>query len=264
MTLQRCPDELVAFANQLADYSGAIVKRFFRSPFVVEGKADASPVTIADRKAEQVLRVALAQNRPEDGVIGEEFGVERGDAEYVWVLDPIDGTRAFASGKPMFGTLIALLHDNKPVLGVIDQPVLGERWVGAAGHPTLFNGRECRTRPCLKIEEAVACLGPQAFPFGNATTLDAYRRVAKHARTTSVGGDCYTYGLVASGYIDLVIEHDLKLYDLAALVPVVEGAGGVMTDWHGGRLTRESKGQILAVSNKPLWEQATELLKGAL
>ncbi len=264
MPLTRCPDELIAFANCLADESGAVVKRFFRSPFVVEGKADTSPVTIADRKAEQVLRVALAQMRPNDGVIGEEFGSERADAEYVWVLDPIDGTRAFAAGKPIFGTLIALLHEGVPILGVIDQPVLDERWVGALGQPTIFNNRECRTRPCSKLEESVACLGAQGFPFGNATSLDAYRRIAKHVRTTSTGGDCYTYGLIAAGYMDLAIEHDLKLYDYAALVPIIEGAGGVMTDWHGRRLERESKGQVLAVGNKQLWEEAVALLEGAL
>lgn len=264
MTLEHCPEELVDFAHRLADESGHVVKRFFRSPFVVEGKADSSPVTAADRKAEQILRVTIAQQRPQDGIIGEEFGSENPDADFTWVLDPIDGTRAFASGKPLFGTLIALLYKGTPVLGIIDQPILGERWVGAVGRPTTFNGHECKTRNCVNLEEAVANLGPQVFPFGNATTLDAYRRVAKQVRTTSTGGDCYTYGLVALGHIDLAIEQDLKLYDFAALVPVVEGAGGVMSDWQGQPLTKESKGQVMAVANKELWEKSVELLEGVL
>ncbi|MGE0108647.1 MAG: histidinol-phosphatase [Bdellovibrionales bacterium] len=264
MALDHCPQELIEFANRLADESSYVVKRFFRSSFVVEDKDDNSPVTIADRKAEQILRVTITQQRPDDGIIGEEFGVEKGDANFVWVIDPIDGTRAFAAGKPLFGTLIALLHKGTPVLGIIDQPILGERWVGAVGWPTLFNGRECKTRDCLYMEEALANLGPQLFPFGNATTLDGYRRVAKAVQTTSVGGDCYSYGLLASGHIDLIIEQDLKIYDFAALVPIVEGAGGVMTDWQGERLTRNSKGQVLAVGNKELWGKAVKLLEGAL
>ncbi len=206
----------------------------------------------------------MARERPDDGIIGEEFGPEKEEAEYVWVLDPIDGTRAFAAGKPLFCTLIALLRDGVPILGVIDQPILGERWVGALGQGTTFNGRPCRTRPCASLSDAVANLGPQAFPFGNAVSLDAYRRVAKRARTTSVGGDAYTYGLVASGYIDLAIEHGLKIYDFAALVPVVEGAGGMMTDWRGNPLSRESEGKIIALGDGNLIGPAIELLEGAL
>lgn len=264
MTLQTCPEELIALANRLADEGGEVIRRFFRTSFAVHGKADQSPVTIADRKCEQLMRVLLAQNRPDDGVIGEEFGNERTEAEYVWVIDPIDGTRAFASGKPMFGSLIALLHHGVPVLGIIDQPILNERWVGAVGHPTTFNGKPCRSRPCGKLTDAVANLGPQAFPFGNAVSLDAYRRIAKHVCTTTVGGDCYTYGLVASGFIDLAIEHDLKLYDFAALVPIVEGAGGIMTDWQGNKLNKESKGQILAAGDIRLLHEAVTLLDGVL
>lgn len=264
MPLEHCPEELVDFAHRLADESGYVVKRFFRSPFVVEGKNDSSPVTIADRKAEQILRVTIAQQRPQDGIIGEEFGVEKEDADFVWVLDPIDGTRAFAAGKPLFGTLIALLYKGTPILGIIDQPILCERWVGVVGRPTTMNGRECKTRDCMYLEDAVANLGPQVFPFGNATTMDGYRRVAKQVSTTSVGGDCYTYGLLALGHIDLAIEQDLKLYDYAALIPIVEGAGGVITDWQGERLTRDSKGQILAAGNKELWEKSVKLLEGAL
>ncbi|MFA6279952.1 MAG: histidinol-phosphatase [Bdellovibrionales bacterium] len=264
MPLSFCPPELLALAHQLADVSGDVIRSFYRTSMAVEGKVDLSPVTAADRKAEQVLHVMLAQERPNDGIIGEEFGVERENAEYVWVIDPIDGTRAFVSGKPLFGTLIALLHEGVPVMGVIDQPILKERWIGAAGHETTLNGQRCRTRPCSQLHDAIVCMGPQAFPFGNAVSLDAYRRVAKKAKTTTVGGDCYSYGLIASGHIDLCIEHDLSLYDFAALVPVVEGAGGCITDWQGQKLTRESKGQILAASDSRLIEETVTLLEGVL
>jgi len=264
MPMISCPAELIAFASRLADESGAIARRYFRSPFAVENKTDLSPVTIADRKAEQVMHVLLAQERPNDGIVGEEFGAERADASYVWVLDPIDGTRAFIAGKPLFGTLIALLHEGVPVLGIIDQPILGERWIGAVGHETTFNGKPCHTRLCPELTDVIANMGSQAFPFGNAVSLDAYRRIAKHAKTTSVGGDCYSYGLLASGHIDLVIEHDMKIYDYAALIPVVEGAGGVMTDWQGQVLTRQSKGQILALGDRRLLDRTIRLLEGVL
>lgn len=264
MSIPICPPEFLEVAHKLADVSGDIVRSYFRQSFAVEEKKDLSPVTIADRKTEQAMHVLLAKERPTDGVIGEEFGTEREQAELVWVIDPIDGTRAFAAGKPMFGTLIALLHGGVPILGVIDQPVLKERWIGAVGHETLFNGKVCRTRACSKIRDAVVNLGPQAFPFGNAVSLDAYRRLAKEALTTTVGGDCYTYGLIASGHIDLCIEHSLKLYDFAALVPVIEGAGGCVTDWKGQKLTRESAGNVLATANVQLLQEAVALIEGAL
>lgn len=264
MPMSICPPELLAVAHKLADASGEVARKYFRQSFAVEEKKDLSPVTIADRKAEQVMHVMLAQERPDDGVIGEEFGVEREQAEFVWVIDPIDGTRAFVSGKPMFGTLIALLQGGVPVLGVIDQPILKERWIGAAGHPSTFNGAVCRTRPCSTLKNAIVNLGPQAFPFGNAVSLDAYRRVAKAALTTTVAGDCYTYGLIASGHIDLCIEHDLKLYDFAALVPIIEGAGGCVTDWQGKKLNRESDGHVLAVGDIRLLEETVNLIEGAL
>lgn len=264
MTLKTCPQELIDVAHTLANASGQVVSAYFRQSFAVEEKKDLSPVTAADRKAEQAIHALLAKLRPDDGVVGEEFGVERENAEFVWVIDPIDGTKAFVSGKPIFGTLIALLHDGVPVLGIIDQPILKERWIGAIGHETLFNNKLCRTRPCSLLQDAIINMGAQAFPFGNAVSLDAYRRLAKSAKTTTVGGDCYAYGLTASGHIDICIEHDLKLYDFAAVVPVIEGAGGSVTDWKGQRLTRNSAGNVLAVGDVRLLEQAVTLLEGAL
>ena len=264
MSLHTLPLEILEVAGRLADASGEVIRRYFRTPFAVEEKSDLSPVTIADRKSEQAICALLAKLRPDDGVIGEEFGVERPDAEFVWVIDPIDGTRAFASGKPMFGTLIALLHGGEPVLGLIDQPILRERWVGAVGYESTFNGQRCHTRSCFCLSQAVVNLGPQAFPFGNALALDPYRRVAKAALTTTVAGDCYTYGLIASGFIDLAIEHDLKLYDFAALVPIIEGAGGFVRDWKGNKLTKDSVGQVLSVGDHRLLDETVSLLEGVL
>lgn len=264
MNMAVCPSSLIELACRMADAGGAVVRPYFRATFAVEGKDDLSPVTVADRACEKAMREILAAARPEDGVIGEEFGKEREDAPYVWVFDPIDGTRAFVAGKPLFGTMVALFYEGTPILGVVDQPILGERWIGAMGHPTTFNGKPCRTRACAALGEAVANMGAQAFPFGNAVSLDAYRRIAKHVKTTTVGGDCYSYGLLASGHIDLALEHNLKLYDFAALIPIIEGAGGVMTDWQGKRLTRASEGKVLALGDQSLLDRAVELLEGVL
>src|SRR6516165_6070149 len=150
-----CPVEFVSLAERLADASGHIVRHYFRSPIEIITKADASPVTIADREAEKELRRMVALACPQHGLIGEEFPSERRDAEFVWVFDPIDGTKSFITGRPLFGTLIALLHRGRPILGVIDHPALGERWIGAAGRPTSFQGGPARVRPCASLAQAV-------------------------------------------------------------------------------------------------------------
>jgi histidinol phosphatase-like enzyme (inositol monophosphatase family) len=248
-------------ANHMADCSGEVVRRYFRTSFAVQDKADASPVTIADREAEETLRALLATERPDDGVWGEEFGASNTDRDLVWVLDPIDGTRSFAGGKPLFGTLIALLYRGEPVLGVIDQPILHERWVGADGIGTYFNGSPAATRRCAGIEEAIASLSPYPFPEGGDDILAPYRVVAQRVRTTNLGGDCYVYGLVASGHLDLVIENDLKLYDYAALVPIVRNAGGVMTDWRGGALGLRSGGNVVAAGDARVAQAVRTLLE---
>jgi inositol-phosphate phosphatase / L-galactose 1-phosphate phosphatase / histidinol-phosphatase len=251
-------DRLLDLAGRLADASGAVIRRYFRAGLDAFDKADTSPVTIADREAELAMRALLGREVPEHGVIGEEHGREREDAEHVWVLDPIDGTKAFLTGKPLFGTLIALLHRGRPVLGVIDQPVNGERWVGALGRPTLFSGKPARPRACSSLSLArLSTTGPQYF---DEMAKKAFDRVAERAKLLSYGGDCYQYGLVASGSIDVVIEYGLKLHDFAALVPVVEGAGGVMTDWHGRPLDAASEGDVIACGTAPLHAEVLGLL----
>jgi inositol-phosphate phosphatase / L-galactose 1-phosphate phosphatase / histidinol-phosphatase len=240
----------LTLAARLADAAGAAIRPFFRKPFAMEAKADLSPVTEADRAAEAAMRAILAEERPDDGVIGEEYGRDREDAERVWVLDPIDGTRSFVAGRPIFGTLVALLDRGKPVLGMIDQPISGERWLGAAGRATTLNGANVRTRSCEAIALAhLATTGPGYF---TPESWDAFERVRIAARDTLWGGDCYNYGLLAAGHLDLVVEDGLKLYDFAALVPIVEGAGGVMRDWKGRSLDMHSDGKVIAAGDARL------------
>lgn len=257
-------DDDIALAHRLADASGAAIRPLFRSDCAQERKADASPVTQADRDAEAAIRALLNDERPEDGIIGEEYGVEREDAERVWVLDPIDGTRAFIAGRPIFGTLIALLVAGKPMLGVIDQPITGERWIGAVGRPTLFNGAPARTRRCPALAGAsLASTSPHLF---DGADEQAFLNVARTVSGGSLrqgiiyGGDCYNYGLLASGHIDLVIESGLQLYDYAALVPVIEAAGGRMTDWQGRPLGQGSDGRVIAAGDPALIDQVLPLL----
>lgn len=252
-------DDLVAFAGTLADAAGAAIRPYFRAGFAVETKADLSPVTAADRAAETAIREAIEARFPEHGIIGEEFGSVREGARFVWVLDPIDGTRAFIAGRPLFGTLIALMDEGRPVLGVIDQPVAGDRWVGAAGRATTFNGMAARTRACPALGRAYAATtSPQAF---EPEDFARFEQLRGGVREVLYGGDCHNYGLLASGWLDLVVEAGLKLHDFAALVPVVEGAGGAMRDWAGKPLTAESDGRVIAAGDAKLVEAVVEQLR---
>lgn len=246
-------DDDIRLAGRLADVAGEAIRPWFRARFDIETKADASPVTQADRAAEAAIRTMLNAERPGDGIIGEEYGNEREDAERIWVIDPIDGTRSFIAGRPIFGTLIALIEAGRPVLGVIDQPIARDRWLGAAGRPTLFNGGVARTRACGTLARAhLATTGPNLFPEGDGARFE---RVRASARDTLWGGDCHNYALLASGHLDLVIESGLKLYDFAALVPVVEGAGGRMCDWQGASLGSESDGRVIATGDRGILDE---------
>lgn len=256
-----CPIELVALAERLADAAKDVVRRYFRTAITVDDKADASPVTIADREAEAAVRAILGRERPGDGIHGEEHGVQRADAEWLWVIDPIDGTKSFIAGRPIFGSLIALLHRGRPILGIIDQPIIGDRWIGAIGRTTLFNGRPAHVRTCGGLASAI--VGTTAPDLFMGADLVAFQRVAGAARTVIYGGDCYSYGLVAAGFMDLVVEADLKLHDFAALVPVVEGAGGRMTDWRGEPLGLGSDGRVVAAGDALTHRESLDLLNGA-
>src|SRR4051812_20731416 len=257
------PAAWMAGAEAAADVAGAVLRPYFRagSNLSVIQKEDRSPVTIADRSAEQAMRAVLSARFPDHGILGEEFGLERPDARYCWVLDPIDGTRAFITGRPVFGTLIALLEDGVPVVGVIDQPVTGERWMGAAGAVTRFRGPfggqpGCRTCPTL-AEAELSCTSPDML---DAAELPRWKRLAATARRVSWGGDCYAYGLLALGQIDVVAESDMKVWDWAALVPVIQGAGGQITDWNGEPLRHNGCEQVLAVGDPTLLAEAVAAL----
>ncbi len=252
--------ELIDFAGALADAARPVIRRHFRTPVTVETKPDATPVTIADRDAEAAMRDLIEARYPDHGIIGEEHGTVRADADWCWVLDPIDGTKAFIAGKPVFGTLVALTRGGEPVLGIIDQPVLEERWLGAAGQPTLFNGQPTRTRPCAELSLAILnTTTPEMFEGDDAARFAA---LGAAARMTQYGGDCYAYGLLASGFIDLVAEAQLKPYDFAALVPVITGAGGAVTDWRGKEMRLDSDGRIVAAGDPALLPAAIEALGG--
>lgn len=245
----------------MADAVRPIALRYFRQPLSVDRKDDSSPVTEADRAAEDLMRRMIGEVFPHHGIVGEERGPERTDAEFVWVLDPIDGTKAFITGKPLFGTLIALLHGGKPVLGVIDMPALGERFVGAAGRPSTWNERVIRVRPCGSLKDAwLYATTTEMFPPG--PLADGFARLKARVRHPVYGGDCYAYGLLAAGFVDVVCEATMKPYDYCALVPVVQGAGGVITDWQGGALGLDSGGTVLAAGAGAVHKDAMAALAG--
>ena len=253
-----CPRAL-ALANRLADAAREIARGYFRSPIAVEQKADRTPVTVADRAIETEMRRMIRAEFPAHGIQGEEFAAEAG-AEFTWVLDPIDGTKSFISGFPLFGTLIALTQGARSVLGVIEAPALGERWLGVEGAPALCNGAAIRTSNCRSIEEArVYSTTTDAFDGGRLRRYDAYSRRAAMRR---YGGDCYLYGLLAAGHCDLVIEAAMKPHDFQALVPVIEGAGGKISDWNGRPLDAHSGDSVLAAATQTLWSQAVKALAG--
>ena len=257
-------DAEIAVAHRLADAAREEIRPLFRAEFEVARKSDASPVTEADRAAEEAMRRILKAEYPQDGVIGEEFGSEEGRSGRQWVLDPIDGTISFMAGRPIFGTLIALMQDGWPVLGIIDQPIAGERWVGRIGAPTTLNERPIRTRTCKSLEQAVlATSSPHYFTADQAEPYMALAQAVggnERQGTIVYGGDCYNYGLLAGGHLDIVCEAGLSIYDYAALVPVVEGAGGTVSDWQGNPLDAQSDGTILALGDPARLEDVLEAM----
>ena len=258
---ESCPREFAALGQRLADTAGAVLLQYFRKPLDFADKPDESPVTQADREAESRMREAIASTFPDHGVIGEEHGRDRADAEYVWVLDPIDGTKAFISGIPVFGTLIALLRNGRPILGVVDQPVSRERWVGAAGQETTLNGEPVRVSPRGGLKDAVLwSTSPHMFD-GDPQEAAAYARLRQSVKFVHYGGECYQYAMLASGFIDIVVEADMGVYDYCALVPVVQGAGGAITDWQGAALGLDSGGRVVAAASTGLHDAARRILE---
>ena len=250
-----------AFAEHLADLARPIAKRYFRSELKIIDKLDATPVTLADMEIETRLREEIAREFPTHGILGEEHEGVNLSAEWVWVLDPIDGTKAFTCGKPQFGTLIALTHHGEPLMGVIDQPITDERWVGLKGSGATFNGAPMRVSGKRKplSETIVLVTAPEQFTGDGAA---AFARLKAACKGVYYGGDCYNYALMASGHVDLVVEMGLKTVDFAALVnPIVE-AGGVACDWAGRPLTLDSDGTIIAACNPSLAAEVRTVLAG--
>ena len=265
------PRELVAemyleFAETLADAAGEAIRPWFRRGVEVERKGDGTPVTIADRGAEKAIRERIADRFPSHGVIGEEFGEDQVDAEWTWVIDPIDGTGAFVSGLPTFGTLICLAHESRPVLGLLDQPILKERWAGLDFSGvilrTTHNSHVVHTSSTTSLREAVGfATTPEMFT-GDAER--AWSGLSAALDRVRYGADCYAYGLLAAGFVEMVCEASLKPWDYLALAPIVRGAGGQMTDWYGEELALCSGDRVLASANRQLHSAAIGCLSGAL
>ena len=249
-------------AHALADIARPAALAHFRSPVLLADNKDASgfdPVTAADRAAEDAMRALLAELRPEDAVLGEERGLRSGTSGLTWVLDPIDGTRGYLSGTPTWGVLIALSDADGPLLGVIDQPYIGERFFGGLGVAQMrgpLGEAALRARPARPLAEAILFT---TFPeIGTEAERAAFGRVAGQARLVRYGTDCYAYALLAAGQIDLVIEAGLQAYDVQAPIAVIEAAGGMVTDWSGGKV--HQGGQVLAAANAEIHAEALALL----
>ena len=255
--------DFTAFIGRLATASGETILPFFRTSLGVDNKGakDFDPVTEADRAAEAVMRRLIQANFPQHGIVGEEFGNEREDAEYVWVLDPIDGTKSFISGFPTWGTLIALMHKKTPVFGMMHQPYIGERFYGdngSANYSGSAGQRRLAVRRCASLQDAT--LFTTSPLLMNEADRATFGRIADTTRLTRYGGDCYSYCMLAAGHLDLVIETELKPYDIAALIPIITGAGGVVTTWEGK--PAQSGGRIVAAGDPRMHEAALELLNG--
>ncbi|WP_370228774.1 histidinol-phosphatase [Cognatishimia sp.] len=256
--------ELLGVASQLADAAGAVILPYFRGDALstsnkLEGGFD--PVTVADRAAERAMRDLLAQLRPQDGILGEEYGTQEGTSGLTWVLDPIDGTRGFISGTPTWGTLIALADEQGPLMGVIDQPYIGERFVGGFGVADVtgpHGAKTLQTKTTTALSDAILFT---TFPeVGSPAERAGFQSVAEQVQLTRYGMDCYAYGLLAAGQVDLVIEAGLQPYDIQAPIAVIQAAGGVVTDWQGN--PAHNGGRCLAAATPELHAAALELLSG--
>ncbi|MEX0591150.1 MAG: histidinol-phosphatase [Xanthobacteraceae bacterium] len=256
--------DFAGFVDQLASVAGEAIRPFFRTALGVENKGRAGnfdPVTEADRAAETAMRTLIRKTFPAHGIVGEEFGDERADARYVWVLDPIDGTKSFISGMPAWGTLIGLLKDGAPVFGMMHQPFIGEYFSGdgaSANYRGPAGARRLSVRSCAALKDAVLFTTSPLMMSDEERGL--FQKVERAARLSRYGGDCYAYCMVAAGYVDLVIEAGLKRHDVMPLIPIIEGAGGLVTDWTGASAT--NGGRIIAAGDRRVHEQALKLLAG--
>jgi myo-inositol-1(or 4)-monophosphatase len=250
--------DFAAFVDRLATVSGEAILPFFRTSLGVENKGRPGtfdPVTAADRAAETAMRTLIRENFPDHGIIGEEFGNERTEAEYCWVLDPIDGTKSFIAGMPAWGTLIALMRGGEPVYGMMHQPFTRERFTGdsnAARYRGPAGDRALRVRRCDYLHDAMLMTTSPLLM--KAADLAAFSEVEQAVKLSRYGGDCYAYCMLAAGHVDLVIETELKPYDILPLIPIILGAGGIVTDWDGGSPT--AGGRVIAAGDRRVHQAA--------
>jgi len=258
MAEKKLASDCFALAQQLADAASEITLSYFRNDVAVEDKADNSPVTLADRETEAALRALIEKAFPDHGIIGEEYGTDRPDADYVWVLDPVDGTVSFINGVPLFTTVVGIVKNGEPWLGLVDQPVLRDRWIGGAGQATMRNGKLAKVGSCASL--SAASLYITSPDFFNPEERLAVDRLTNAVKSRRYGGtDCYHYGMVASGWTDMVCEK-LSVYEYGAMVPIIENAGGIMTDWGGLPLNGIEYRQVLASSNLSIHTDAVAIL----
>jgi histidinol phosphatase-like enzyme (inositol monophosphatase family) len=254
----------IDFANHLADLSEKITLKYYRQDNGEIQKDDQSPVTKADREIEAALRKEIEENFPEHGIIGEEYGLHNENSDFQWIIDPIDGTSSFIIGRPTFGTLIALSYKNKPILGIMNQAINKERWLGVDGQGSWFNGKLIKTRNCKKISDSIiSTTSPFFFDKVDLVKFEKLCKLAKYQKYGGViyGGDCYSYALLASGFIDIIVEPNLQIYDYAALVPIISMAGGFIGDYEVGELGLRSNVKLLACASKELYDEVLTILK---
>ena len=265
--------DLEAFLNELCDAASVETLKLFRQPMDIANKDDVTkgadgtyvgfdPVTLADKAAEKTIRQIIRHRYSDHGIMGEEYGEENANAEYCWIIDPIDGTRSYISGLPLWGTLIGLYHNGQPIAGIMHQPFTGERFL-SDGSSSYFSHRGNRRKIATSKTRSIGdctmlTTSPKIF---KADEIEAYERVEKACRLTRYGADCYAYALVASGQVELVVESELFIYDIAALIPIIENAGGLFTNWQGGSAAKG--GQVLACANADIHGQALDLLNNS-
>ncbi len=250
--------ELVAFTGRLADSAATCTSSYFRKPLEIFTKTDSSPVTRADRETEKILRDIIHKTYPTHGVLGEEHENHKMDSKDVWVIDPIDGTKSFIAGHPLYGTLIAYLQNNRVRIGAISMPAMDEFWIAAEGAGCYMNGEPCSVSDCRQLEDAILITtAPDLF---SGQYGERFTRLGEKTRVRRYGGDCYMYAMVASGWADIVVEAGLQNYDFMAIIPVIEEAGGIVTDWTGKTLNLNSDGKVIAAATPELHKQALEFL----
>ena len=258
MNIKNSIHEFFSFSNLLADESAKITMKYFRKKIQIENKSDNSPVTIADKKTELKIREMINDKFPKHGILAEEFDNQNIESDFLWVIDPIDGTKSYIAGHKDFGTLISLLYNKEPLIGVIDCPAHKERWFGVKDKITTLNEKNIKTSNKEKIEDCY--ITTSGLYFDDQEFKISFDKLREKVKYCKFGGDCYMYGMLASGLIDIVIEDTLKVHDYMALIPVIEGAGGVVTDRYGEKISLNSNGSFVASCSQNIHNQVIQIL----